>query len=99
MATVIDCNHMDHLTNFESSAEVVNLLQAAGFIVVDSMEYVASREIKDCWDKAIGLAYVCQRSQGIPMTRHRPFLVRRPSSVLVTPSVRHLSTLPYSPSA
>jgi SAM-dependent methyltransferase len=62
MATVIDSNHMDHITNFDSPDVVTHLLRSSGFIVQDSLYYDVSKELKDLRDRAIGLAYLCRRS-------------------------------------
>ena len=62
ISTVIDCNHMDHITNFENPKAVVDLLEAAGFVVEDHMEYKVSDEVEDCRDRAVSLAYVCRKT-------------------------------------
>lgn len=62
VATVIDSNHMDHITNFENPEAVTSLLHSSGFAVQDSLYYDVSRELKDIHDRTIGLAYVCRKS-------------------------------------
>jgi 2-polyprenyl-3-methyl-5-hydroxy-6-metoxy-1,4-benzoquinol methylase len=60
MTTVMDSNHMDHITNFESSDEVAKLLGSAGFVVQDQMEHALSAEVQTN-DKSVGLAFVSTR--------------------------------------
>jgi ubiquinone/menaquinone biosynthesis C-methylase UbiE len=62
MCTVIDSNHMDHITNFDSPQVVVDLLQSAGFTIQDSLQYETSKELKGLQDQSIGLAYVCSKA-------------------------------------
>jgi ubiquinone/menaquinone biosynthesis C-methylase UbiE len=62
MSTVIDSNHMDHITNFDSPQVMIDLLRSVGFAIEDSLEYVVSREMKEIRDRAVGLAFVCRKS-------------------------------------
>jgi ubiquinone/menaquinone biosynthesis C-methylase UbiE len=61
MTTVIDSNHMDHITNFDSPKVVDDLLQSSGFDILDTLRYDVSKELKDIRDRAVGLAHVCRR--------------------------------------
>ncbi len=62
ISTVIDSNHMDHITNFDSPQVLTDLLQSAGFVIEDSLEFVVSREMKEIRDRAVGLAFLCRKS-------------------------------------
>jgi ubiquinone/menaquinone biosynthesis C-methylase UbiE len=61
ISTVMDSNHMDHITNFESPEVVKDLLRSSGFAIEDSLEYAVRKEIKDVKDRAVGLAFVCRK--------------------------------------
>lgn len=57
MATVKDSNHMDHITNFDSVGQVIDLLHDSNFEVRSKLEYRVSDDIVTP-DKAIGLGFV-----------------------------------------
>jgi ubiquinone/menaquinone biosynthesis C-methylase UbiE len=61
LATVKDCNHMDHIWNPASPKEVAELIESYGYEIEDSLVYVVKEEIKGLEDDAIGLAYVARK--------------------------------------
>lgn len=61
LTTVIDCNHMDHISNFESPSEVENMITDCGFIIADKIIYRVKDDFPNSHDASISLAFVCER--------------------------------------
>lgn len=61
VATMIDCNHMDHISNFESPAVVEALMTDNGFTLEDDLLYRVTDDLPDSRDRAVGLAYVARK--------------------------------------
>jgi SAM-dependent methyltransferase len=59
LATVIDANHMDHITNFADPEEIERMLTDSGQRVIERMVYKVNSEIKTR-DRAVSVAVVCQ---------------------------------------
>lgn len=58
LSTVIDSNHMDHMTNFKNASEVKTLIENQGLIVIDELYYRLRDAFPAMRDGSIGLAYV-----------------------------------------
>lgn len=61
VASVIDSNHIDHITNFESGEAVDGMLRGDGFIVEDALFYRLQSDFPKSSDKSVGIAYVCRK--------------------------------------
>ena len=61
VATMIDCNHMDHISNFESPAVVAGLMTDNGFVIEDDFIYRVTDEIPDSRDRAQSLAFIARK--------------------------------------
>ena len=61
LTTVIDSNHMDHISNFESPAVVEALLKAANLEILSKKIYHMTDDFPESKDKSIGLAYVAEK--------------------------------------
>lgn len=61
LTTVIDSNHMDHITNFDSPETVEKMLAAAGFAVIDRSVYRIQDDFPNTKDISVGLAFVCRK--------------------------------------
>jgi len=61
LTTVIDSNHMDHITNFESPEVVESMICDAGFSLHDKSIYHIQDDFPKSKDISIGLAYVCEK--------------------------------------
>lgn len=61
VSTVMDSNHMDHMTNFACEAAVEQLLMDNGFHVADRHIYRLMDENPNSRDKSVGLAYLCRK--------------------------------------
>ncbi|MCL1864056.1 MAG: class I SAM-dependent methyltransferase [Defluviitaleaceae bacterium] len=60
ITTVMDSNHMDHITNFETPEAIDRMLEAAGFSVIDKSIYRIQDDFPKTKDISVGLAYVCR---------------------------------------
>lgn len=58
LTTVIDSNHMDHISNFQSPAEVENMIHAEGLTIMAKRIYYNKNDFPDSSDISVGLAYV-----------------------------------------
>lgn len=61
VATMIDCNHMDHISNFESPEAVAALLTDNGFEVEDRLVYRVTDDIPDSTDRAVSVAFTARK--------------------------------------
>jgi len=61
LTTVIDTNHMDHVSNFESPEEIVSLIKSCDFSVTDELIYVIKDDFPSSNDVSKVLAYVCKK--------------------------------------
>jgi len=61
VATMIDCNHMDHISNFESPAVVEGLITDSGFDIEESLVYRVTDDLPDSRDRAVSIAYVARK--------------------------------------
>lgn len=61
MTTVIDSNHMDHISNFKSPKVIEDMLNEYGFTILNSSIYRIKDDYPDSKDESIGLAYVSKR--------------------------------------
>lgn len=59
LATVIDANHMDHITNFENPDEIEQRLAASGQQVIERMVYRVNSEIQTR-DRAVSVGMICK---------------------------------------
>lgn len=61
VATMIDCNHMDHISNFESPEVVANLITKNGFVIEDNLVYRVTDDIPDSQDRAVSIAFIARK--------------------------------------
>lgn len=61
LTTVINSNHMDHISNFESSEYVENMLKKEGLEIIARKIYHMTDDFPNSKDLSIGLAYVVQK--------------------------------------
>jgi len=61
VATMIDSNHMDHISNFESPEVVEALITGNGFTVTDRLVYRVTDDLPDSQDRAVSLAFIAQK--------------------------------------
>jgi len=59
LATVIDCNHMDHITNFANPEEIEAMLTRSGQQVIDRMVYRVNSEV-ETRDRAVSVCMICR---------------------------------------
>ena len=60
LSTVINNNHMDHISNFESPDVIEEMLVRNGFNILESCIHSVQDDFPNSLDKAVGLAYVCR---------------------------------------
>lgn len=58
LTTVINSNHMDHISNFKSPFVVEDMIKKEGMEIISSRIYHMTDDFLDSKDKSIGLAYV-----------------------------------------
>jgi len=63
LTSVIDSNHMDHITNFESPDIVESMIKIAGFNILHESTYRIQDDFKKSKDISVGLAFVCKRRE------------------------------------
>lgn len=61
VATMIDCNHMDHISNFESPEAVAALMTDNGFVVEDKLVYRVTDDFPDSTDRAVSVAFTARK--------------------------------------
>lgn len=61
LTTVINSNHMDHISNFESPEIVENMLQEEGMEIIAKKIYHMTDDFPESKDLSIGLSYVAQK--------------------------------------
>lgn len=61
LTTVINSNHMDHISNFESPEFVESMLKKEGLEIVSKKIYHMTEDFPDSKDLSIGLAFVAQK--------------------------------------
>ena len=61
LTTVMNSNHMDHITNFKSMDEVENMLKHEGFETVQNRLYKMTDDFPDSRDISQGMAFVCRK--------------------------------------
>lgn len=61
LTTVLDSNHMDHISNFESPAVVEEMLSQEGFKIVAKKIYYMTEDFPGSKDISVGLAYVAEK--------------------------------------
>lgn len=64
LTTVLDSNHMDHISNFESPAFVEQMLEREGFRIAARMKYNMQDDFPQSPDVSVGLAYVAEKIDG-----------------------------------
>lgn len=58
LTTVIDSNHMDHISNFKSPSIVEDMIRREGMEIIANKIYHMTEDFPDSKDVSIGLAYV-----------------------------------------
>ena len=61
LTTVIDSNHMDHISNFESPEVVERMLAEEGMTIIDKNIYHMKDDFPDSADISVGLAFVAKK--------------------------------------
>jgi len=61
LTTVINSNHMDHISNFQSPRIVENMLQEESMEIIEKKIYHMTDDFPESKDKSVGLAYVAKR--------------------------------------
>lgn len=61
LTTVIDSNHMDHVSNFDSPQTVENMLVKEKFKIIKKGIYHMIDDFPNSNDKSIGLAYIAKK--------------------------------------
>lgn len=61
LTTVINSNHMDHISNFPSPEAVETILKNEGFEIQTAKVYQMTEDFPESKDMSIGLAYVAKR--------------------------------------
>ena len=59
VSTVIDSNHMDHITNFESPEIVESMIVDSGLYILEKSVYYIKEDFEKSKDISKGLAYIC----------------------------------------
>jgi len=61
LTTVIDSNHMDHITNFESIDQIEQLLQKEGFSTIEKREYSMKDDFSNSQDISKGIVFISRK--------------------------------------
>ena len=61
VATMIDCNHMDHISNFEGPEEVEGLITGSGFAIEDELVYRVTDDLPESRDRAVSIAFIARK--------------------------------------
>lgn len=61
LTTVMNSNHMDHVTNFESPEEVQTMMEKEGLRILSKSIYYMTDDFPDSKDISVGLAYVAEK--------------------------------------
>lgn len=61
LTTVINSNHMDHISNFDSPAEVENMIRQENMEILSKKIYHMTDDFSESKDVSIGLAYVAKK--------------------------------------
>ena len=61
LTTVINSNHMDHISNFESPAVVESMIESESLKIVESKIYHMTDDFPESKDISIGLAYIAEK--------------------------------------
>ena len=61
ITTVINSNHMDHISNFDSPAEVENMIRQENMEIIAKKIYHMTDDFSESKDVSIGLAYVAKK--------------------------------------
>lgn len=61
LTTVINSNHMDHISNFESPTVVEDMLRNEGIEILAKKIYYMTEDFPESKDQSIGLAFVAQK--------------------------------------
>ena len=61
LTTVIDSNHMDHISNFVSPAVVEKMLVGQGLRIIAKKIYHMQDDFPQSMDISVGLAYVAEK--------------------------------------
>lgn len=61
LTTVIDSNHMDHITNFESINQIEKMIQKEGFCTVEKRQYVMTDDFPETKDKSKGIIFISRK--------------------------------------
>lgn len=61
LTTVLNSNHMDHISNFESPSEVEKMLEQEGVRIVAKKIYNMKDDFPQSMDISVGLAYVVKK--------------------------------------
>lgn len=63
LTTVINSNHMDHISNFESPDMVEKMLKKEGLKIIAKSIYYMTDDFPESKDISVGLAYVAQKCE------------------------------------
>ena len=62
VATMIDSNHMDHISNFDSPLVVEQMITDQNFSIQDQMTYRVTDDLPDSSDRAVSIAFIAQKN-------------------------------------
>ena len=61
LTTVIDSNHMDHVTNFESMDQIEQMIQKEGFCTIEKGQYIMKDDFPKTADKSKGIVIISKK--------------------------------------
>lgn len=62
LTTVLDSNHMDHISNFESPEVVEGLITDSGYTITNKLIYSVRDDIPDSTDRGVNMAYIARKN-------------------------------------
>lgn len=61
LTTVIDSNHMDHVTNFDSIDQIEQIIKREGFCTVEKSQYVMKDDFPKTEDRSRGIVFISRK--------------------------------------
>ena len=62
LTTVIDSNHMDHITNFKSISEIKSMIEESGFEVINEKQYTMQDDFPKTQDISKGIVIIARKA-------------------------------------
>lgn len=62
VATMIDSNHMDHISNFESPDVVASLMTDQDFTIEDALVYRVTDDFPESTDRSVSVAFIARKN-------------------------------------